>query len=114
MGECWTLDRKVAGAILTWGAVFVSLSKTFHPHCLVLVKSRKRSQKLLTGTICRTVEHRLYEVVKHFIHALAGNSAKDSLLLQCKYHLGMLLPSASQLAIGTCCLGEGVFMRKHE
>ena len=43
LGERLTLDRNIAGSILTWGVV-LSLSKTLHPHCLVLVKPRKPSQ----------------------------------------------------------------------
>ena len=50
LGECQTLDRKVAGSILTWGAGVVSLSRTLHPHCLVLVKPIM-TEKPLTGTL---------------------------------------------------------------
>ena len=42
--ELQTLGRKVAGSILNPGRSVVSFSKTFHPHCLVLVKPRKPSQ----------------------------------------------------------------------
>ena len=42
LGERRTLDGKVVGSILTKGGV-VSLSKSLHPHCLVLVKPRKLS-----------------------------------------------------------------------
>ena len=34
---------KIAGSILTWGTV-LSLSKTLHPYCLVMVKPRKPYQ----------------------------------------------------------------------
>ena len=40
LGERQTLDHKGQGLILT----VVSLSKTLHPHCLILVKPRKPSQ----------------------------------------------------------------------
>ena len=42
LGIHQTLDHEVAGLILTGGVL--SLSKTLHPHCLVLVKPKKPSQ----------------------------------------------------------------------
>ena len=42
--EGQTIDRKVAGLNFARGCVVVSLNKTLHPHCLVLVKPRKLFQ----------------------------------------------------------------------
>ena len=44
LGEHQTLDSKVAGSILTRRRGGVSLGKTLHPHCFVLVKLWKPSQ----------------------------------------------------------------------
>ena len=53
LGERRTLDRNVAGSNLTWGRGVVSLSKTLHSNCLVLVKARcclKMTEQLMTRT----------------------------------------------------------------
>ena len=44
LGERRTFDCNFPGSILTQARGVVSLSKTLHPHCLVLVKPRKQSQ----------------------------------------------------------------------